>query len=595
MSDMPGKIERMFEQRGERWVVDIASPPRWLENAGLAGAEHHRSAQELIVSPAEVIARGETEPITAELAAALWDIDPATLDDDVRLGYVVAMDRVANAAHARRGLGVTAFVEVCMESPQIPQAGTASLAVGPALGLGRGSASEVVATAMMMAARLPGARAMALAGDLTWRKASTLASAVVSLTAEQTARVEAKVLGRAWKQPPSRFDAAVRRTVDQVDPDGIDARRKDQRRVIRLVRQHHGDGMGQLFAEMPVEKLDRVYLAADTWARRRKNDGDPRTLDELRVEALVCWADSFLAHGDAATCDRDGHHPIPATTDDDTASDSAGDPDSGPVDTAGADVAPASGAASESASEPTVESGPSVPRRHGRSAVQMLVWDLSSLLGATRHAGLLLDTDTTIGPHTVTEMIAAGLRVRRAVLDPNGHLIDLTPKTWLIPPTDAGSHPAPVELLLTTTATRLAELSLTEKWAFDDLQHTDPHLAKLLTELLEFPLTADTLDDHPGDDEPSAALAAFVAIRAGHPVNPCAGPTPANAADNDHHRSKKQGGQTVRNNLGPLTRHWHRGKTFTGWTVEQKPDGWHWTSPTGRHYLIEPFDYRLGP
>jgi hypothetical protein len=83
--------------------------------------------------------------------------------------------------------------------------------------------------------------------------------------------------------------------------------------------------------------------------------------------------------------------------------------------------------------------------------------------------------------------------------------------------------------------------------------------------------------------------------RAAHPVNPCAGPSPATAADLDHHHERSAGGTTVRTNLGPLVRRWHRIKTFTTWSVKQVNRHWEWTSPTGRTYLIEPFDYRLGP
>lgn len=164
----------------------------------------------------------------------------------------------------------------------------------------------------------------------------------------------------------------------------------------------------------------------------------------------------------------------------------------------------------------------------------------------------------------------------------------------MLPPTDGSTHRQPVELLLTTTA-RLADLGLAVQWSLQDLDGTDPHLAKVLRELLDYPLTAGDLDAHPDDEKPGARLAAFVSLRAGHPINPTAGPSSANAADLEHHQARSVGGKTERKNLGPVVRRWHRLKTFDGWTVEQTAEGWLWTSPTGRKYLIEPFDYRLGP
>src|SRR6058998_1366075 len=61
--------------------------------------------------------------------------------------------------------------------------------------------------------------------------------------------------------------------------------------------------MGTLYARMASEQLDTVWTGADLWARNRKADGDKRTLDQLRVAALVQWAQSYLHHGDPSYCD----------------------------------------------------------------------------------------------------------------------------------------------------------------------------------------------------------------------------------------------------------------------------------------------------
>src|SRR5947208_14964923 len=107
------------------------------------------------------------------------------------------------------------------------------------------------------------------------------------------------------------------------------------------MRRHYGDGMGELFARMASEQLDTVWTAADYWARARKADGDPRTLDQLRVAALVQWAQSYLHHGDPAYCDRwctPQSHNAPV---DNTGNHSDGntdeDPDDGPHDDDGPD------------------------------------------------------------------------------------------------------------------------------------------------------------------------------------------------------------------------------------------------------------------
>jgi hypothetical protein len=118
--------------------------------------------------------------------------------------------------------------------------------------------------------------------------------------------------------------------------------------------------------------------------------------------------------------------------------------------------------------------------------------------------------------------------------------------------------------------------------------HTHP----VLTALIDYPITAERLDDHPHAQTPTPALAEFVALRDRHPTNPTAGPTAASAGDLDHTLSRATGGLTTRDNLTALTRRWHLLKTHGGWTVTRHDRGWTWTSPTGRTHTTQPYDYR---
>jgi hypothetical protein len=142
------------------------------------------------------------------------------------------------------------------------------------------------------------------------------------------------------------------------------------------------------------------------------------------------------------------------------------------------------------------------------------------------------------------------------VIDPDtGEQLDLTPTSWPLPHTDGRAHRQPVALTVTTTA-RWDDLPADIRAAVDG---ADPDLRKVLRELLDYPLTADDLDNQPDAEQPSAALAEHVTSR------------------------------------GASTERPHRIKTFTDWTVRQINRSWEWTSPTGRRYTIEPHDYRLGP
>ena len=76
---------------------------------------------------------------------------------------------------------------------------------------------------------------------------------------------------------------------------------------------------------------------------------------------------------------------------------------------------------------------------------------------------------------------------------------------------------------------------------------------------------------------------------------------PARSQDLDHtipyRRDAPEGAEQTRpDNLGPLSRRVHRGKTFGGWQLEQpRPGVFHWTSPGGIRYRVDPHGtHRLG-
>src|SRR5206468_1111375 len=92
------------------------------------------------------------------------------------------------------------------------------------------------------------------------------------------------------------------------------------------------------------------------------------------------------------------------------------------------------------------------PTRHRRPAALYAFWDLTSLLGLTRHCGELSDSGAVLGPATMAELVAGGVAVRRMLLDPtHGHLVDLTPRTWKLPRTRETDLDAPVVLGVTLT------------------------------------------------------------------------------------------------------------------------------------------------
>ena len=70
-------------------------------------------------------------------------------------------------------------------------------------------------------------------------------------------------------------------------------------------------------------------------------------------------------------------------------------------------------------------------------------------------------------------------------------------------------------------------------------------------------------------------------------------PKRAERCDLDHRIPHARGGPTCGCNLAAACRRHHRAKTFAGWTYESPiPGTYHWTSPTGRRWIVDPHGTR---
>jgi len=473
----------------------------------------------------------EGEPLTPGVIARMAEIDVETASDDDVVALMAAWARVKTYAEGQIARAVLTLRERVSPGEAFDADELVSAEVAAALHLGTGGADRLVATAAVLASRFPATLDAVRAGAVSWAKATTLVEQTAVLDDAAARLVEERVLPAAAGRTPAQHADAVRRAVDRVDTASADERRRRALADIELIRQHVGDGMGELFARMTSEQLDTVWLGADAWARRQKAAGDGRTLGQLRVAALVQWAQDFLATA--------------------------------------------------------------APRRHGRAVRLTVLWDLTSVLGLTDHCGELADSGATLPPSAVRELLAGGAGLRRMLIDPDtGELVDLSSRRVALPPVDPGQSTQPVDLNIVVTTDQLRSMRSGEDAAVSSALELAP---PDLREMLLAPITADDLDSAPASYPARSALAEFVGMRDRHPTNPGAGLCAARAGDIDHVVSVRNGGRTVRDNLHSPTRRWHRLRTHGGWTVVRTGRGWRWTSWTGRSVTTGPYDYRLGP
>src|SRR4051812_47239610 len=291
-------------------------------------------------SVAEMLTAAGRDRVGPHTVSGLTGIDVTDLDAAELVSAAQGWSRVANHANGQLA-AVVARLAATGDSVSVSTANgvqvidahrLAAAELAPALGLGIGAADTLVSDAHDLVTRLPATLTAVLAGDLAWPKASYLAQATSWLTAEQAAEVEARVLPRAAGRTPARHREAVRKAVERIDPAGVAERRRQAKRDVAFIRTHYGDGMAEVFLRLPSEDADIIWTGATAWARRAKAAGDPRSLDELRIAAMVQWASSFLTHGDATTCDQHCTHASAGDSSDTDQPDSADSDDGAPRD-----------------------------------------------------------------------------------------------------------------------------------------------------------------------------------------------------------------------------------------------------------------------
>ncbi|WP_143448404.1 DUF222 domain-containing protein, partial [Kineosporia sp. A_224] len=175
--------------------------------------------------------------------------------------------------------------------------------VAVAAGITRSRASSLVeaAGALVIDGRLPLTAQALQHGRLDWPRLRLVLSRTRGLTAQAAQAVEALVYATCGVLDGGtrRFENALTAAVLAVDPDA-EARRRERTRKGRRVSIQTGDDGEALFTAVgPGEAVAAAYNGLDAAARYLRQNGDPRTLDQLRHDLFVTGCTS-------------GYLPVPA-------------------------------------------------------------------------------------------------------------------------------------------------------------------------------------------------------------------------------------------------------------------------------------------
>ena len=233
--------------------------------------------------------------------------------------------------------------------------------IAAALHLTRPAADRLVALCRRLARTLPEtARALA-DGRIGQGHAAVLSEETAMVTPELAGQVESTLLPSAGSKTVGQLRYAARKLIGILDADALAARHKRRRAQNDVTVSDQGDGLSGIWAMLDTPDAAVVKAAVDTWALCHKKQLPELTVGQRRTQALVEWAQAYLA------------------TD--------------------------------------------APTRHGRPVSVDLVIDLPTLLGLADHPGEIVGYGVI--PADLARRLAADASWRRLVTDPlTGHLLD---------------------------------------------------------------------------------------------------------------------------------------------------------------------------
>jgi hypothetical protein len=240
----------------------------------------------------------EAQRLLAEEFADSRARGAAGLSDAELAERVEAAQRAANMAQAVQAQRVAQYAareDVRFEDGTLGQqdrglghvSAFASGVVGPRLGLSPAGADRKVHLSARLASRFAPTLAVMAAGDLDDYRASVLVTELADAGPDVAAAVQDVVLPQAPTQTAAQLRAAVRRALARLDPEALRAKVEANRTERGLWKRPGEPGVSEWLAVLPNETSAACWAAVDELARRYRADGDARTLDQARADAMA--------------------------------------------------------------------------------------------------------------------------------------------------------------------------------------------------------------------------------------------------------------------------------------------------------------------
>lgn len=238
------------------------------------------------------------------------DSSPLTeLSEDALIDLVGQWDHVARWAQGRQVEVVAELASRAAASSyhsEIRPEAVAGEEVAAVLALGSREGIERVKVASTLSQVLWDTHEALLNGAIDYPKAALIASELRDSSPQIAFAVEAAVLPDAPRCSRAQLRSRIAKALIEVDPADADARHqraRDRRRVCKSRRLPNG--MASIFMVLAANDAMAVESCVDAAARSRKSEGDARTMDQLRADAIAAMAHHALAVGGIGVASRE--------------------------------------------------------------------------------------------------------------------------------------------------------------------------------------------------------------------------------------------------------------------------------------------------
>src|SRR6476646_6127135 len=234
----------------------------------------------------------------ARLLAEVSADEALALPADAAEALVAATQRVANAALGLQAVAIEALArrerEVLDADPAPSSFGPVDEwecvadRVAPLLHVTGRGAEDRVDLARTLGRRLPLTLSAMRSGQLDLYRASVIAAEVSCAHPAVAAEVEEQMFPDALALASTKLRALARRTMSRGDPASVRERAR-RARSDRMVWLRPGDepGVTRWQADQPTEISVLAWAAIDELAHRYVADGEHRTLDQARADAML--------------------------------------------------------------------------------------------------------------------------------------------------------------------------------------------------------------------------------------------------------------------------------------------------------------------